>query len=61
MAPDVGGSSHCEHDNQLIAVTPAMIAAGVRVLEEHYLGDGQYAITDDCIIKMYLKMKKAES
>jgi hypothetical protein len=39
--------------------TPAMIAAGIQVLDGAYLGDGRYALTDRVLMDLYRAMAAA--
>ena len=43
-----------------IEITPEMIDAGRDVVEEYYFGDGQYALTDECLSKAYRRMRSIE-
>jgi hypothetical protein len=38
------------------AVSAEMIAAGMAIIEEYYVGNGQYCHTDECIKRIFLAM-----
>jgi hypothetical protein len=39
-----------------IKVTETMTDAGLEAAQEFYCGDGGYALTDECLTKIFLKM-----
>jgi hypothetical protein len=44
-----------------IGVTAEMIEAASAVFEEHYLGDGRYALDAECIAKAYRAMIRSRA
>jgi len=54
VADRAAGAPVCE-----IEVTEGMCAAGLMAAAHGYYGDGRYALTDECLSKIYLAMHRA--